>query len=122
MSEENTTLDLTGVSITLVVLAIVLFVGLNVADTISEEQLDEFEDQEDYETYCGLGCQGTGSLIGPFIVAGILAVMVTVIGGLRSPDDPDDYAEPKRLYIEGEIGILELEDRLDDEMEGKDDP
>jgi hypothetical protein len=48
--------------------------------------------------------------------------MVTIIGGLRSPNGSDDYADTKRLYIEGEIGILELEDRLDDEMEGKDDP
>jgi hypothetical protein len=111
-----------SVLITVITLLIALFVGLTVMDTISEEQLDEFEDQEDYETYCGLGCQGAGSLIGPFIVAGILAVMVTIIGGLRSPNGSDDYADTKRLYIEGEIGILELEDRLDDEMEGKDDP
>lgn len=111
-----------SVLITVITLMIALMVGLTVMDTISEEQLDEFEDQEDYETYCGLGCQGTGNLIGPFIVAGILAVLVTFIAGLRSPDDSDDYAEPKRLYIEGEIGILELEEQLDDEMEGKDDP
>jgi len=110
-------IDLKGVSITLVVALIVVFVGVQVATTVTDEQLEQMEDEEITDTCMGVaGCGGgTWGLIPVTGIAGVLAVIVGYLMSLRAP--PDDLQETKQLYVEGEIGILELEERLDDEID-----
>jgi uncharacterized membrane protein len=122
MSEDSTNIDLKSVSITLVVALVVVFVGVQVATTVTDEQLEQMEEEEISETCMGVAGCGTGTW-GLIPVAGIvlvLSVIMVHVISLRKPHskrDLDDLQDVKKLYVEGEIGILELEDRLDDEID-----
>ena len=114
-------IDLKGVSITLVVALVVAFVGFQVmAEEVTQEELNKFEQQEQNITEGCMGVAGceTGTW-GHIPVAGIAGVLAIILGNVIAYVNPpeDDLKETKQLYVEGEIGILELEERLDDEMD-----
>jgi hypothetical protein len=123
MSENSP--DLAAVLIVVVVAALVGFVGLQVmTEEVTQEELNEFEQQEQNITEGCMGVAGCESgdwgLIPVTGIVLVLSVMMVHVISLRKPHskrDLDDFKETKHLYVEGEIGILELEERLDDEME-----
>lgn len=119
---DSPSIDLKGVSITLVVALIVIFVGVQVATTVTDEQLEQMEEEEIRDTCMGVAGCGTGTwgLIPVTGIVLVLSVIMVHVISLRKPHsqrDLDDLKETKQLYVEGEIGILELEERLDDEMD-----
>jgi len=119
---DSPSFDLKGVLITLLVAAIVGYVGLQVfAAEVTQDDLNKFEKSEEYTTTgcMGIVCEGediTG-LLGVMGITGVLAVILTHLTSIRGPREQDDLDNVKQLYVEGEIGILELEERLDDEMD-----
>jgi uncharacterized membrane protein len=125
MSEDSPNIDLKGVSITLVVAVVVAFVGFQVmAEEVTQEELNEFEQQEQNITEgcmgvagCGTGAWGLIPVTGIVVILSVILVQVISLRKPHSKRDLDDLQDVKKLYIEGEIDILELEERLDDEME-----
>jgi len=114
--------DLASVLIVVVVAALVGYTGLQVIGTVDQSDLDSanFEQQEQNITDGCMGVAGCGTgTWGLIPVAGIAGVLAIILGNVIAYVNPpeDDLQETKRLYVEGEIGILELEERLDDEME-----
>jgi hypothetical protein len=122
---DSPSIDLKGVSITLVVALVVAFVGFQVmAEEVTQEELNEFEQQEQNITDgcmavagCGTGTWGLIPVTGIVLVLSVIMVHVISLRKPHSKRDLDDLKETKQLYVEGEIGILELEERLDDEID-----
>jgi len=98
-----------------------LLVGMEVVDT-TLQQVPE----EDVTDVClGLwGCGGPSGdimgLIGITVILVVFVVMLTHLTSRRGPREQDDLDDVKGQYVDGDIGILELEEQLEDEMDGED--
>lgn len=112
-----------SVIVVVVVIAIVFLVGAQVMSEISQTELQEWEQQqEQIKTTCGFCQYDLIDFVSLFGIMGIGIALVYMMGFVsnRGTDPPDGVQEAKKAYIEGEISILELEDRLDDEIDQDD--
>lgn len=124
-SNKTSSIDVPALVVTLVVMGIVAFVGVATFGKIASIPESELREAvRETETVCGLGCGGTpifNNILGVALVIVILAVVVAYLHGLPATSESDNAVEQaKTLYVEGEIDILELEDRLDDEIDEDD--
>jgi len=120
MRPSNTGIDLQSVMVTVVVMAIVLYTGLAVMQTVTDAQLEELENQErEIVAYCGLGCgMGFWDFAGPLLITGILSLIASFLVSVPKTLSPDDdESDAKQHYVEGEISLLELEERLEDDID-----
>jgi len=126
MRINNPSLDLQGVGVTLLVLFIVVFVGLQVTATITDEQIEQMERQDGEITDVCMGVFGCGEnideMLPVFALIVVLSFIATYIHSLpRFPDsNQDDVDDAKQLYIEGEITLLDLEERLEEDIDDED--
>jgi len=124
MRLSNPSIDWGSAGVTLIVLAIVLFTGLQVATTITDEQIEQMEQQEEVTDVC-MGVFGCGEnldeMVPVFAVIAVLSFAATYIVSLpRFPDGSGDVDDAKQLYIDGEITLLDLEERLEDDIDEDD--
>jgi len=123
MTDDGPLFPAGSVMMVVIVLLITTFVGFQVMTTITDEQLEQMEDEEISDTCMGVaGCgEQPMGLFAPLLITVVLAVIISFVVGIPAePDGDDELQEVKRLYVEGDIHILELEDRLDDVMDDTD--
>jgi len=126
MRASGTGIDLQSVMLTVIVMAIVLYTGMAVMQTVTEAQIKEIEENgEEIDTVCAgvMGCgQSPYGLAGPLVITVILAVILTYVHSLQNSvgREPDDETKAKQQYVEGEISLLELEERLEDDIDEDD--
>lgn len=120
MRVSDTGIDVQSVMLTVIVMVIVFYTGLAVMQTVTDAQIEELENQDgEIEAYCGLGCgMGFWDFVGPLLITGVLSFVVSFLVSVPKTLGPDDTNESdaKQLYIEGEISLLELEERLEDDI------
>jgi len=126
----DTSIDAVGLLVTIVTIGIVVTVGLSVADTIRDEQVQALEEQ-DVEHLCAgfYGCDGSVRLADLVLLIVLLVAMSLMIGtparlahrGQNIDNGPDAESLVIDSYIDpdGDIEtVLELEDELEDALDG----
>lgn len=93
MRLSKTSIDWQSVGVVVLVLAITVLVGLEVATTITDEELNELEDEELSDTCMGVfGCgENLDEMLPVFAVIVVLSFAATYIHSLpRFADKPDE--------------------------------